>query len=227
MNTRFAVAVALVLLLSLLMIPPAASQQSGQIIRVHITNLQGQPIAAARMRLRRDGQSVVLAEGISDRQGYAQLQIEVPPGNYLLSIEARGYLPFESGTLSVALGQQSELEIRMLDEAAGRRQDAVKAYNDGTSLYTNGNLVGARQKFQEAISLDPSLSEPHVALAATNQYLHNQAIAAYNAGAVLLNDHGNIAGARQKFQEALSLDPGLLAAQRALDQVNELLRQSP
>ncbi len=102
-------------------------------------------------------------DAVTDKQG--EFRVEAPAeGEYQLKLVKEGYATFEN-LVFLALGEQQAVQIKLLDAAAGRRSEAVKAYNAGAEAYRGRDLAAARQHFQTATAADPSLPEPYLVLA--------------------------------------------------------------
>ncbi len=128
------------------------------------------------------------ADAVTDRQG--EFRVEVPAqGEYQLRLSREGYATFEN-LVYLALGEQQAVQIQLLDAAAGRHNEAVKAYNAGAEAYQAKDLATAKQHFLAATVADPSLAEPFLVLA--DIYLVDKA-------------HAEAAAAAEKF---LELKPG-------------------
>ncbi len=102
------------------------------------------------------------AEAVTDKNG--EFRIEVPAeGEYQLKLVKEGYATFEN-LVFMALGEEQAVQIKLLDAAAGRRSEAVKAYNAGAEAYQAKDLAAAREHFLAATVADPSLAEPYLIL---------------------------------------------------------------
>lgn len=125
--------------------------------------------------------------------------------------------PLDPGT-----GVRIPLSSRDL-RALGGRLDAVTVYNHGLDLAAAGNYAKAVEEFQEALEIDPLLSDAAFNLAVTYQKLglHRNAIVTleeltsthprvaeyeFALGHSLFHS-GDLAGARGVFEEALKYNP--------------------
>ncbi len=102
-------------------------------------------------------------DAVTDKEGEFQVEVTAQ-GEYQLKLSKEGYATFENAVY-LALGEQQAIQIKMLDEAAGRRSEAISAYNAGADAYQARDWPGARQQFQAAIEADPTLAEPYLILA--------------------------------------------------------------
>lgn len=103
------------------------------------------------------------ADAVTDKKG--EFSIEIPGGgDVLLRLSKEGYAARED-LLPLTLGEQHNVTIELLDAAAGRRSEAIKAYNAGAEAYQAKDLAAARQHFLAATTADPSLAEPYLVLA--------------------------------------------------------------
>ena len=103
------------------------------------------------------------AEALTDKQG--QFSIDVPAGGEVqLKLSKEGFTPFERGVF-LTLGEKHEAQIELLDAAAGRRNEAIRAYNAGAEAYEAKDMAAAKQHFLAATVADPSLAQPYLVLA--------------------------------------------------------------
>ncbi len=103
------------------------------------------------------------ASATTDKKG--EFSIEVPTGgDYLLRLAKEGYAPREEQMMLTA-GEQHTVRVQLLDASAGKRNEAVKAYNAGAEAYEAKDYATAKARFLEAVEADPSLPEPHLVLA--------------------------------------------------------------
>ncbi len=103
------------------------------------------------------------AQAISDKKGEFRIDVEAQ-GEYQLKLSGEGYADFET-PIYLALGEQQSVTVRLLDAAAGKRSEAVKAYNAGAAAYEAKDMATARQHFETATAADPTLAEPFLVLA--------------------------------------------------------------
>ena len=104
----------------------------------------------------------VAAETMSDRKG--EFELELVAGDYQVRFSAEGYTTFE-GAVQLESGMQQELAITLLDEAAGRRNQAIEFYNAGAEAHRGQNFAEAVKQFNQAVEIDPTLAPPFLALA--------------------------------------------------------------
>ncbi len=100
---------------------------------------------------------------VTDKQG--EFSVELPAeGEYQLKLSKEGFATREE-LIFLALGEQQAIQIKLLDAAAGRRSDAVKAYNAGAEAYRAKDMATAKKHFLAATAADPALAEPFLVLA--------------------------------------------------------------
>ncbi len=104
-----------------------------------------------------------LATAVTGKDGEFSIEVSAE-GEYWLKISKQDYAAFETPVF-LALGERQSIQINMLDAAAGKRNEAVKAYNAGAAAYKDRDLVTAKQHFLAATEADPSLAEPFLVLA--------------------------------------------------------------
>lgn len=83
--------------------------------------------------------------------------------------------------------------------ASIRRQQAQQVtalYNEGVEQYKGGNYALAREKFNQALDLDPN-----------NEGVRHYIAVVINREGITLYDHGDYPGARAKYRQALAFDP--------------------
>ena len=91
-------------------------------------------------------------------------------------------------------------------EAFGRRtEEAKKVHNEAVALVKAGSDEAAFAKFQEALTLDPTLEPSLVGLATAGLKLGHNGEAATAAEAILKKDPGNEAALRLRYNACLAL----------------------
>lgn len=100
----------------------------------------------------------------TNRKGRFEIRIDAPTGRYKLSLVGEGWDPFEA-ELDLGPGEAQDTQIKLIDIAAGQRNRARDAYNEGAAAHTADELETALGKFQESAKLDPSLAAPWLGLA--------------------------------------------------------------
>lgn len=107
-------------------------------------------------------------EAVSADDGTFALIIPKAAGTYTISLAGDGYAPFEA-EVPLEAGQRYSYDFKLVDATAGLRQAATQAYNDGAKLYQEGDIAGAKAKFEAALEAAPDLAQIQVGLA--NVYL--------------------------------------------------------
>lgn len=126
-----------------------------------VKSTAGEAVEGAKVEvLGADG--AVVGETMTDRKG--EFEIELLAGDYAARFTAEGLTPFE-GVVSLEAGMKQELAVTLLDEATGRRNQAIDAYNAGAQAHRSQDFETALSKFQAAIEFDPELAPPFLALA--------------------------------------------------------------
>ena len=119
----------------------------------------------------------LLEAGAVDRQTYDNLQARVEGGRAAVQ-QARAAIgtaqwnlgkstvraPF-AGTVPLMAGEEANLGFKLLDAAAGARQEAVQAFNAGVQAFNQSQFDAAKAKFLEAVEKAPDMIEPHQGLA--------------------------------------------------------------
>lgn len=139
----------------------------------------GQPIRNAEVRLVAQSDGSAAGMATTDKKGIFEIEVSLPvppatdagaeaempaPVAFGIEIESEGYAPF-ANELILTAGERLDIEVTMLDEAAGIRNQAINAYNEGVQLHAAGKLDEAAEKFRQAIEIDPSVAEPYLGLA--------------------------------------------------------------
>lgn len=164
------------------------------------------------------------AAGISekattDKQG--EFRIELPAeGEYQLRLSKEGYATFEN-PIFMALGEQQAVQIKLLDAAAGKRSEAVKAYNAGAEAYRAKDMTTAKEHFLAATAADPSLAEPFLVLADIYMVDNAPAEAAAAAEKFLALKPGDQKGQMLAYEAYLKL-----GNQAKLDELREVLAKT-
>ncbi|MEM9554184.1 MAG: tetratricopeptide repeat protein [Acidobacteriota bacterium] len=165
----FPALVALLLACVLVATPGAARDKKKQPkddetrLLAQVTSDKGEVIDKASVTVS-NADGTVVAEGATDRKGELQLDFAAPSGTYAVSIEAEGWAPFDA-ELAFEPGTAQEVTFRLLDEEAGRRSAAVEQYNAGVEAHQAQDFASAKERFREAITIDPTLPQAHLGLA--------------------------------------------------------------
>ena len=73
----------------------------------------------------------------SNNKGEFKIEIPGATGSYQVHLALEGYTPFEA-TIDLEVGDEQNIDFRLIDEATGRRQQAVEAYNAGVRAFNAG-----------------------------------------------------------------------------------------
>lgn len=109
----------------------------------------------------------------SDKKGEFEVHVLRPEGQYLVHLTREGYADFQAEIL-LTENEIQNIDFKLLDEATGRQQTAVTAYNEGAQAFSSGDKATAKQAFLRATELNPELPEPYLGLA--DIYLEEKAI---------------------------------------------------
>lgn len=125
-----------------------------------VTDTDGEPLAGVEITLEAaDGRR---AAATTDKRG--KFSLEVPAGEYVVSLDKDGYAPFSS-PLAVEPGARQVITAQLLDAASGRRNAAADEYNAAVAAYEAGDKAAAKAGLLAAVEADPSLVEPRQLLA--------------------------------------------------------------
>ena len=140
----------------------------------------------------------------SDRKGVFSISVPEASGEYTVSLEKEGFAPF-SASIPLSVGDEQNIDFRLLSAEMGQRQRAVDAYNEGVQVFNQGDKDKAKALFQEAAELDPSIFQAHFGL--TDIYLSEQdyAAAAESAERYIALQPEDAKGKRLAYQAYLGL----------------------
>lgn len=129
-----------------------------------VSNQGGEALEGVRISVFATGAAAFAEEMVTDKKGEFELTIPEAAGEYRVRLAKAGYAAFEA-TFEFIAGEQKNITFTLLDEATGRKQEAINAYNTGADVFNTGDRQGGIDKFLKAVELDPQLAEPHLALA--------------------------------------------------------------
>lgn len=162
--------VPLTLLLAFLVAPAAAQDPGedeasgpGEVVGV-VSNTSGKTLRDVDVRLVQKSTGEEVGRSETDKRGEFEIEIDDVDGPYQIHFAAEGYAPFDS-EVRLMPGERMDLEITLLDEATGRRNAAIAAYNEGAELHGEGEMEAAEEKFRRAVELDPGVAQGWLGLA--------------------------------------------------------------
>ncbi len=129
-----------------------------------VKNQEGEILAGTMVTATSSGAEGFRAEVATDKKGEFEIRIPEAAGEYTVRLVKKGYAAFET-PITLNAGDQQSIEFKLIDEAAGRRKEAVDAYNAGAKAFNDGDSAKAKALFEKAISLDGALPEPLLAVA--------------------------------------------------------------
>ncbi|RMH23597.1 MAG: tetratricopeptide repeat protein [Acidobacteria bacterium] len=128
-----------------------------------VQGLDEQPLAGAEVRLTGPDGEVVYA-GRTDEEGSFEVWVDNAAGEYQLHLAKDGYAPFDT-PLELTAGEGYNFTFKLLDDASARKNEAIRAFNEGNELYRKGDVAAAKERFLAARDADPGLAPPYLALA--------------------------------------------------------------
>ena len=152
------------LALALLLLVPTlalAKKKDQGILNGRVLNQAEEPLTEVAITVSGNGFEQTVT---SDSKGEFSFEIQNASGTYTISFAKEGYANF-STELEISPENQLNLDFRLLDAAAGRKQDAIKVYNQGADAFAKGDKATAKTAFVRATELDPGLAEPYLGLA--------------------------------------------------------------
>ncbi len=129
-----------------------------------VSNQGGDTLSGVQITVSGSGETSFAEEVTTDKKGEFEMTIPEAGGEYQVLLVKDGYASFET-TFEFLPGEQKNITFTLLDEATGRKQDAINAYNAGADTFNSGDRQAGIEKFQMAVELDPELAEAHLALA--------------------------------------------------------------
>lgn len=135
----------------------------------------GTPVVGVRIVVTLEGVESFRLEETTNGNGEYWITLLDATRTYTYTLEKEGYQTL-SETFKVGIGESNrhDFEMLTLDEArrrgpAGREltaaERAVLIFNEGAEASQMGDSSTARAKFEEAVSIDPTLAAAHTALA--------------------------------------------------------------
>jgi len=135
-------------------------------LRGEVSGPEGEPVGGAIVTLEpataEPGDE--LYDTDTDRKGEFELEMGDAAGTFILRITSPDYAPFE-GEISLQGGEIQQVQIKLLGAEAGKKREAVLAYNRGVQAFEAKDLETAAASFAEATTLDPGLAPPYLGLA--------------------------------------------------------------
>ena len=142
---------------------PALAEGKPATLAARVVNADKKPVRGATVVIKSPAGDKV-AEAITDKKGEFKVKIEGEGGDYIVAINAEGSAPFEN-SLKLEPGKEQRVEISLLSAEEGRKNLAIKAYNEAANAFKTQDWATAKAKFQEAIDINPELAEPRLGLA--------------------------------------------------------------
>jgi tetratricopeptide (TPR) repeat protein len=162
--TRSARSLALAGALALLAAPSLVARDRYP-LEVTVKNSDGKPVEAARVVVVSKAGGDFRVEGPTNRRGRFEGELLDFARIYRLTVSKEGFATFDRdidlAAQNLTEGMTAEVGITLLPP------DAASSHNEGIRALETGDAVLAEAKFREAITLDPKMPEPRLALAAT------------------------------------------------------------
>lgn len=136
-----------------------------------VLDQDGKPIAGAKIIITIP-ESTYKQEKTTNNKGKFNLMVVDASRDYVIRIEKEGYAPLE-GPLAISASQPISQEFTLVpagpsaEELAAiqGKNDAVAAFNEGVTLVKARDMAGAAAKFEQALTLDPTITQTHQVLA--------------------------------------------------------------
>ncbi|HYG64964.1 MAG TPA: tetratricopeptide repeat protein [Thermoanaerobaculia bacterium] len=202
-----------------------------------VMDQEGKPVAGAKITVTSPGSSYKQEKTTNDKGKFTIMVVDAMR-KYEIRIEKEGYSPIQ-GPLAINPSAPTDQDFTLavagpsaeeLAEIKGKN-DAVAAFNEGVALVKAKDFPGAAGKFEQALTLDPTITQGHQvladvyfemkkypeAIASADKYLATSP-ASTNGMYVLKYDSylamGDKAKASAALQEMLQKEPGKDAAVR-------------
>lgn len=118
----------------------------------------------------------------ANKRGNVKDSVKGPAGAYKATFTLDGYAPY-TADLNIVDDQVQQGTITMVDQATANLQRSREAFNEGVAKLRNNDEDEALKLFQESMSLDPTLAQPHglTAMVLANQKKWDEAATALDA----------------------------------------------
>lgn len=186
-------------------------------LEVTVKDSGGKPVEGALVVVVAKAGEAFRAEGRTTRRGRFEGELPDFSRVYRMTISRDGFATFdrdiELAPQNLTEGMTAEVGITLMPP------DARSSHNEGIHALESGDAIRAEAKFREAIALEPTMPEPHLALAATlrRQNRTDDAIVALEQGATAAPASIQILDALAfELLELKRFDAALAAADRAL-----------
>lgn len=132
-------------------------------IAARVIDAAKKPVPGAKVVIKKPTGEVAL-EVVTDKKGEFKVEVPGEAGRYTVAIEAAGSAPFEN-PIDLEPGKEQRVEIKLLSAEEGKKNFAIKAYNEAAEAFRNQDWAKAKAKFHEALETSPEMAEPRLGLA--------------------------------------------------------------
>lgn len=174
------------------------------VIEGRVLDTQDQILTAVAVRVTSADGTTFEESMSSDKKGMFTVEVPNPSGEYTVHLEKEGFAPFDA-VIPLEIGDQQNIDFRLITEEMGNRQRSVEAYNAGVQAFNAMDKEKAKALFSEAVELDPNLAQALFGL--TDIYLEEKdyAAAASAAERYMALQPEDAKGKRLAFQAYLGL----------------------
>jgi len=186
-----------------------------------VTDPDGNPIADVKVHVGSPDSDFDL-DTLTDKRGNYRVNVIDATKHFDFRFQKEGFLTHEENGVKLPVGLNERRDVQLTPGVdappAGAPNPAIAVFNDGAEAFSQGDTVVAREKFEEAIGLDPTLAEPHAAIARLELDEKQYAAAAAAAEAALAIEPGQALALRVAIAAYTELgdEKKLAAAQAAL-----------
>jgi tetratricopeptide (TPR) repeat protein len=202
-----------------------------------VLDQDGKPIAGAKAIITIPGSNYKQEKTTNDKGKFTVMVVDATR-KYAVRIEKEGFVPIE-GPLPINASAPGSQDFTLVpagpsaEEVAAiqGKNDAVAAFNEGVTLVKAKDMAGAATKFEQALTLDPTITQTHQvladvyfdlkkypeAIASADKYLATSPTDTKGLYALKYDSYkamGDKAKADAALQELLQKEPGQNAAVR-------------
>lgn len=174
MKRRFCSLMWLVIIVLLTCVTDSVEAQSALVIVV-VTDVDGKPVDGATVTVSNPDNESYRDTKTTSKKGKVKFSHNDSQPTYFYEIEMKGYQT-QTAEVHSEYSETARLEVVLLPVKEGQvsgqefqqalvKSQAYEVFNEGVAAQELGDLNFAEAKFREAAEIDPSLIEPHLALA--------------------------------------------------------------
>ena len=105
-----------------------------------------------------------VGQDTTTKKGEFEIEVDGAGGKYAVKFSGEGFADF-TGEVELIAGEEQNLDVKLLSAEEGVKNQAIALYNAAAEAHRTKDLDTALAKFQEAVTLDPSLAPSHLGIA--------------------------------------------------------------